>query len=1017
MNAHELADAYLANPTPLGNFLFLVRLRSDDARHDLVGELRRRLFAGLAPDPAATSFAELSVAMGDPLEVVHEGGLLSDVLIGAIVLLNTSPPDGNDLATLVELARSTRRAGGDASMRGAHLLKLVHDAAPRPEVLPEALELANSAAIELESIGAPARLIFGARGVASAVEFSLWGATADRSWLDDSIAHLRAAIALLEAPSHLAAVGLADLANRLLVRFEMFNESADVEEAVDLNERAFAAIAAEAPERLAILSNLAGALGQRFGALRRRSDLDRAIELVVDVERPELAGQRELPAIMNTLAVMLVHRFELGGRQDDIVQAVALATRAVDLTPPRTPDSGIYNATLADARAAQIGIGGERASRDAAVEAARASLHAARKEDGTLPSRLGNLAVHLLARYDLDEIVYEADLDEAVSLVEWASELVAPGSASRWAIESTLAGALSRRSDRPGFEADLDRSIGLFEHAVAQADSGGRHRPGTLNNLAIRLGKRYRRDGNEVDLVAVVDLMLEWSDLCEAGHGGRHEVTAAGWFWVRELAVLADAGQPQLWAPAARVGRVTLACAERLAALPGDATEEARRIQAIEIRAAIDGMAPLTAVAHLRAGGSGSEVLGVLESGLTTMAVERSGRLRVRRAGPEVAALADRLDGVADSLRIATARDEDIEALTGEYAGLRAAIEAQVGPLTPHRTVADLTEVARREDVTLAWIAATHYGALVGRLGPDGAATAKIVPALTWDVAVDWHMRLHPMNRPPGGRLLRGPEGEDRPTADAIASVLDELGAALGDTWRLDDRCWLVPAGLLAALPWHVRWPGVRLHTSAALHVRAHAASGRPAPRTAAIIADPDGSLPHAGEEGFEVQARLTGAPVPFATQMRIGTEATLAAVLRFGSPGVLHVAAHGSTAPALKLAADDRLRPEHLSDQPDTFGSLRLLFPNCCLSGALPPTHLDEAAGFATAASVAGAAATLAALWPVDDATAASFAAHFYVSFARDGDPRAALQHAREATVPFDPEDTSVLAYQLYGH
>lgn len=790
--------------------------------------------------------------------------------------------------------------------------------------------------------------------------------------MDLTIERLRA-VAAVEVEPVRRAVALSDLAHHLYVRFQSAGAEADLQEAIDADERALGLATPRTPEHLKIVGNLAILLATRFSGPGRRADLDRAIALVdqlhLDEQGPDPSP--DLPAILNTFAVLLTMRHDRGGPRSDVDQAVATASRAVALTAEGDPDVGIYNSTLADALARRFRDLRRRADLDAAIEAGRSALGATEKDDPYLPARLSALAVHLQSRHDLDEDPTGEDLDAAISLVDWAVDLTSPRSPHRWVLVSTLAASLSRRSERPGSRADLDRSIDLFREVLDVAGVGSAlHRPGHLNDLAIRLAKRYKLDGNPADRDEMARRMGEWADLCEGGAGGRHEVTVSGPHWVHDLAAMAERGDSELWGLAARVGHVLLGCAARLGSLPGDATEEERRIQATRVREAVDGIAALTALATLRAGGDSREALVLLESGLTTMAVERSGRLR------------------------------------SEAPRLRS-------------DAGQLVEDARRNDITLTWVAVTDHGGIVGRLGADGSWAVDLRAGLTTDAAVDWHARLHPVAEPTAvaTRLVRGPEMAGIPTAAEVGEVLDELSAALGDAIDLTDRCWLVPVGLLAALPWQARWPAVHLHTSGALHALARDAARREAPKMAAIIVDPDGNLPHAATEGLRVSMRLKGGPDGYHTVIRSGLNASLQALFDVGTPGVLHVGAHGSDEPALKLARNARLRPEHLSDRPDVFGSLRVLFPNCCLSGALPPSHLDEAAGFATAAGVAGAASTVAALWPVDDATAAQFADHFYDHFTREADPHAALRHAREVTRPAEAGDPSVLAYQLYGH
>ncbi len=134
---------------------------------------------------------------------------------------------------------------------------------------------------------------------------------------------------------------------------------------------------------------------------------------------------------------------------------------------------------------------------------------------------------------------------------------------------------------------------------------------------------------------------------------------------------------------------------------------------------------------------------------------------------------------------------------------------------------------------------------------------------------------------------------------------------------------------------------------------------------------------------------------------------------------GILHFACHG------KLdAADPTNSPLALSD-----GSLRvadlsrrvryqqhpLIFLNACESGGLG-FALSGLGGWAERFVRAGAGAFIGALWEVNDALAAEFAATFYQSLFHGDTLGAAFAAAREAVRTKDPTNPTWLAYVLYG-
>jgi CHAT domain-containing protein len=151
-----------------------------------------------------------------------------------------------------------------------------------------------------------------------------------------------------------------------------------------------------------------------------------------------------------------------------------------------------------------------------------------------------------------------------------------------------------------------------------------------------------------------------------------------------------------------------------------------------------------------------------------------------------------------------------------------------------------------------------------------------------------------------------------------------------------------------------------------------------------------------------------------FGAEVHSGAAATKEALMGSGTLKLLHLATHGSDRPSIFLANGEELRPSQLVSMRRQLSELRLAFWNCCFSAQLTPEAIDESLGFVAAGSALGAAASLCALWPVEDTSAADLAVLFYKDLTRSGDPHAALAHARAEVANSDP--VSAAAYQLYG-
>jgi tetratricopeptide (TPR) repeat protein len=135
------------------------------------------------------------------------------------------------------------------------------------------------------------------------------------------------------------------------------------------------------------------------------------------------------------------------------------------------------------------------------------------------------------------------------------------------------------------------------------------------------------------------------------------------------------------------------------------------------------------------------------------------------------------------------------------------------------------------------------------------------------------------------------------------------------------------------------------------------------------VLGDPTGDLPQARQEATEVARRLQVTP-------RLGSEATMSAVLDAGGATLIHVAAHTastSAGAALRLS-DGLLDAGAVIDHGVTAGAIVLM---TCLSDAI--TSRDELAPLASAFIAAGAHTVVASRWVVSDGVARDFAEMFY--------------------------------------
>jgi tetratricopeptide (TPR) repeat protein len=832
-------------------------------------------------------------------------------------------------------------------------------------------------------------------------------ALGQREDIDEAIDHASHAVALTTERTAAVAGHLNNLGLCLARRFPATGDPADLDDAVDCSRRAID-LAGAGADRPALLITLGSHLAARHAAGGGgEADLTEAVGVAVDAVDATPSASSERPARLSNLAAHLFARFEAGGNRRDLVEAVARGREAVLLTAFSSALRPKVAANLAGYLARRFTIDRNARDRDDAVVFAREAVARAPDDPACLMTMASALTL------PSEGGLVQSDVDAAVAHSRHAVDVTPPGSPLLAKLSGHLAAQLAIRSGVTGDASDLDEAISIARGAVELLPGTHPDLSTSLNNLARFLTMRLGTDFDEADLEALEDVLGQWAEVCERGLASRFDVTVAGPLWVRQLMRLAMFGPIRLRKLVARLGAAVLSGAERLSELPDDVGPEARRAHALDLRRAVDGVAARAAYAHLLAyGNDAAGALELLENGLTTIAVEQAGGPLWQRARESEPELVERLTQITRRLRVARSQGQTVDALWAERRSALAELEGRVGRLGIRRGVEELAETAKTVGLPLMWIACTPAGGLLIVLRPEGQRFHVLLPELKSDRVSAWQARLHSTRQTfdPSAPTLRAAvdQPSSAPSAEDCTRVMDELAATLGsiETWWGDDA-WVVPVGQLATLPWQARWPRLRLHTSGALHIVAHANAQRPRSALAAALFDSE--FDDAGDERRGL-ARHVGATV------LTGPEATLAELKNLGRLGVLHFAVHGTTEPAL-LLKDGVLRPDDLVDYPDQFSALRLLFANACFSGSIGEDALDEASGFATAAAVTGTSATLTALWPVFDPTAVAFAANFYARLHDHGDPQGALREARAGTSPDNAGDATLLAYQLYGH
>ena len=233
-------------------------------------------------------------------------------------------------------------------------------------------------------------------------------------------------------------------------------------------------------------------------------------------------------------------------------------------------------------------------------------------------------------------------------------------------------------------------------------------------------------------------------------------------------------------------------------------------------------------------------------------------------------------------------------------------------------------------------------------------------------------------------------------------------------------RVLIVPHGPLGSVPFAALHDGesclaeqlqIAFAPSARMALRALQCAPRAAHRVIAL--GESTRLPQAEHEANAVAGLLQQG------QAFVGAQATLA-----------NLRAHGEGADVVHLACHAQFRSDnpafsalHLADgvlTAETIETLRLPGAIVALSGcetALTEfSSTDEMFGLTRAFLVAGASRVVAALWPVDDATAAEWMFDFYAGLRRGHAPAAALRQAQLAMRRRRPHPFHWASFSLMG-
>lgn len=738
-------------------------------------------------------------------------------------------------------------------------------------------------------------------------------------------------------------------------------------------------------------SEVSSALNARYRLTGEASDLDKAIRAA----REALTAGKDFEwrwKVEQNLAGMLVTRYDKYGSDDDLQEAARIGQATV------VPGS----AEAAQALTSSVDVALTGALRrpspavfDAAIALARSALEAGRRFRDVEPQALQALAMTLTVKYQVDHELgaqpdarrrraRRRDLDEAVRLAERAVSLTPRDHTAFRKRVMCLSQAHEVRFKYRGRRQDIDRCVDLLTALCGAPPVGEDQDLDAATELGLILRLRFTAYGAPDDARSAAAYLRNAASTPRSGT--MKLIAALSWAQLEAATDPASAASRQAHTTA-------MEAVEELAWVGGSTADLFRRM------GSWPSVGP-DAAACLLAADQPLAALDTLERGRSTvwraLASHRVDLASVERVAPVLA------------VRMAEAMDQLRKYYSGEWA---ATVDERVR--LSHRWRA-LVEEAREAGADLT-SGALDPESLSSGLGDDAAIVAVNVSAVRSDAivvrrdsftvvplpalrAADAHRFLLALQEAYHGTSR---SWVARPVSRTVTGVLEWLWDVMAEPISVEldrtgtARIWWCPTGPLALLPLHAatRRSGRGRPTAylADRYVMSYLPDlrsfsrppcGPPDLDAALVVGVPESTvdgasaLPSVRDEVAVVEAALTGA------RKRVGPEATGDTVLReLATASVVHLSCHGTV--DLEDPASSGLV---LHDRVVTLGELArldnggyLAFLSACDTGSSSADHANESANLIGALQYVGWQHVIGSLAPVEDAVAASVAAHFY--------------------------------------
>ncbi|KAE9406318.1 TPR-like protein, partial [Gymnopus androsaceus JB14] len=313
---------------------------------------------------------------------------------------------------------------------------------------------------------------------------------------------------------------LHNAALQLARSFQWSGDISQIENAVQLWEKAAERRPDGHPSKPGLLNNLGSAFKLRFGRLGELSDIESAIFALKQAVELTPDGHADKPGWVNNLGIAYQSRFGHLGDLSDIESAIFALKQAVELTPDGHANKPSWLSNLGNAYGSRFRRLGDLSDIESAIVALKQGVKLTPDGHADKPNRLNNLGNAYESRFGrLGEL---SDIESAIFAKKQAVELTPDGRADKPGLLSNLGNAYESRFGNLGELSDIESAIFAKKQAVKLTPDDHANKPGLLNNLGNAYQSQFGHLGELSDIESAIFALKQAVELTPDGHANKH---------------------------------------------------------------------------------------------------------------------------------------------------------------------------------------------------------------------------------------------------------------------------------------------------------------------------------------------------------------------------------------------------------------------------------------------------------------------------------------------------------------